>query len=290
MTNPSFENVSECPFSLDLEAYTSDWKSARESPDYFNTCSTSSVADVPNNNFGYQQPYSGNAYIGMLTYRSDSCLYTEAASVQLISPLLIGQTYYVSLRVNLTIDNITESNSANNKIGVQFSRVNYSPNSPSPINNFAHIWSDLIITDTLNWTIISGSFVSDSVYNYLNLGNFFDKPFVDTITFGTVFGAYYFIDDVCVSTDSLYTVNYSYTSINENENNRFKISPNPVSDILILENIHKTMSYEIFDIIGNLIDKNNIDKSNNSIDVSKFPNGIYYLILNEEVSKFIISH
>ena len=99
--NPSFENVIQCPFSLGLETYTSNWKSARETPDYFNTCASSSVAEVPSNNFGYQQPCTGNAYMGMLTYRSDSSLYTEAATVQLTSPLSIGQIYYVSFRLSL---------------------------------------------------------------------------------------------------------------------------------------------------------------------------------------------
>ena len=83
--NPSFENYTQCPFSLGLEAYVSDWKSARETPDYFNTCATTPNADVPSNVVGYQEPYIGNAYIGMLTYRSDSSLYTEAASDRYVS-------------------------------------------------------------------------------------------------------------------------------------------------------------------------------------------------------------
>ncbi|MFB0925262.1 MAG: hypothetical protein QMB65_08270, partial [Vicingaceae bacterium] len=140
----------------------------RETPDYFNTCATAPFPKVPTNDFGYQQPFTGNAYIGMLTYRSDSSLYTEATTVQLTTPLVMGQTYYVSFKLSLTLESSTGSMAANNKIGVQFSTSAYSPSSPSPINNFAHVWTDSVITDSLNWTSVQGSFLADSNYTHLS--------------------------------------------------------------------------------------------------------------------------
>jgi hypothetical protein len=284
--NPSFENVTQCPFSLGLEAYVSDWKSARETPDYFNTCATSSIADVPSNNFGYQQPYMGNAYIGMLTYRADSSLYTEAASVQLTTPLTIGQTYYVSFRLNLTIDNFTESNSANNKIGIQFSTVEYSPSNSSPINNFAHVWSDSIITDTLNWSVIKGSFVADSNYSYLSLGNFFDKQFVDSIVYGSNFGAYYYYDDVCVSTDS--TLCYQNVGVNEYmQNLNISVYPNPVVNYLTIENSKSSIPYNvsIFNSLGQIIYREELLYGVNIINTEQFSNGLLTVEIQSENKK-----
>lgn len=284
--NPSFENVTQCPFSLGLEAYVSDWKSARETPDYFNTCATSSIADVPSNNFGYQQPYMGNAYIGMLTYRADSSLYTEAASVQLTTPLTIGQTYYVSFRLNLTIDNFTESNSANNKIGIQFSTVEYSPSNPSPINNFAHVWSDSIITDTLNWSVIKGSFVADSNYSYLSLGNFFDKQFVDSIVYGSNFGAYYYFDDVCVSTDS--SLCYQNVGVNEYmQNLNISVYPNPVVNYLTIENSKSSIPYSvsIFNSLGQIIYREELLYGDNIINTEQFSSGLLTVEIQSENKK-----
>lgn len=286
--NPSFENVTQCPFAFGLEAFTSDWKSARRSPDYFQSCATVWYANVPSNGYGFQKAYNnGNAYIGMLTYRSDSSLYTEAASVQLTTPLSIGQTYYVSFRLSLTLDDITESNSANNKIGIQFSTIEYSPSNPSPINNFAHVWSDSIITDTLNWSVIKGSFVADSNYTYLSLGNFFDKPFIDSIVYGTNFGAYYYFDDVCVSIDS--TLCYQNVGVNEYYKQLLNVSvyPNPIVNYVTIENIKNSTPYSvsIFNSLGQIIYKEEMLNGINIINTEKFSRGLLTIEIQSENKK-----
>lgn len=286
--NPSFEDHINCPSSLGLETYITDWKSARESPDYFNVCATSSVAGVPSNNFGYQHPYSGNAYIGMLTYRSDSSIYTEAASVQLTNQMIIGQTYYVSFRLSLTIDDFTESNSANNKIGVQFSTVDYSPPNTIPINNYAHLWTDSILTDTVGWTIVKGSFVADSNYSYLSLGNFFDKPYIDTIVYGSNFGAYYYFDDVCVSTDSTFC--YQTVGLNETDSEllNFSIYPNPGIDYFLVNQAF-TEPYDliIYNSLGQpLYQEKNISTKSKTINTTSFSKGLLFINIISNNQKF----
>lgn len=97
---------------------------------------------------------------------------------------------------------------ASNKIGVLFTNDEYeSLSNPAPLPaNFAHFYSNTIITDTLDWTIISGSFIADSAYKYIMIGNFFDNNQTAYLTvLDSLLGecSYYFIDDVCVSTDSL---------------------------------------------------------------------------------------
>lgn len=274
--NPSFENIVQCPFSFGLEAYTSDWKSARASPDYFNSCATTWIAGVPSNDLGYQQANSGNAYIGLLTYRSDTSIYTEAASVQLLAPLIIGQTYYVSFKLSLALEYTTGSMAATNKIGVQFSKTSYSSSSPMPVNNYAHVWTDSIISDSLNWKTIQGAFVADSNYTHLSLGNFFDKQYVDSIIYGPTFGAYYYFDDICVSSNPNYC--YTLTKINEyNINKALLIYPNPTSTNLHIEFLDQSKITKV--ILSNQFGNAIIQNSNfgGALDLKDLPNGLYFI-------------
>ena len=287
--NPSFENIVGCPFSFGLEAYVQNWKSTRETPDYFNSCSTWSGASTPTNDYGYQSAYYGNAYVGMLTYRSDSSIYTEAAGIQLSQPLQIGVKYYVSFQLSLTLENTTGSMAANNKIGVQFSTIEYSITNQIPVNNFAHVWTDSIISDTINWSTVSGSFIADSAYSYLNLGNFFDKPFVDSLIYGTTFGAYYYFDNVCVSSDSL-TCNQIQTGIKQIRNNLplINVFPNPVSEhFYISKNNPQPYDLIVYNKFGQkLYEEKNITGSNKRIDTTEFDSGILLISIKTKNENF----
>lgn len=277
--NPSFEDTVSCPFSFGLEAYVQNWKSARETPDYFNSCSTWSGASTPSNDYGYQLAYFGNAYVGLLTYRSDSSVYTEAIGVQLSQALQTGVRYYVSFQVSLTLENTTGSMAANNKIGVQFSNTEHSVTNPIPVNNFAHIYTNSIITDTTSWTTVSGSFVADSAYSYLNLGNFFDKPYIDTMIYGATFGAYYYFDNVCVSSDSL-TCSQTSVNVNQIQNNlpSFNLYPNPVTNVLHIKCPFIPSEIELFDLVGkSQLKFDNFNSPIYIIDASFLNNGFYLL-------------
>ena len=146
-----------------------------------------------------------------------------------------------------------------NKIGLRFSTIRYdSICCPPPLNNWAHLYTDSIISDTLNWTKISGSTIADSAYKYLGIGNFFDDNHTDTLIWGGApfgsSGAYYYIDDVCVSTDSLY--NESWTGIaNLKGKGNLKIFPNPViNDYLNIENVENTkFGATIYDATGRIV-------------------------------------
>ena len=63
---------------------------------------------------------------------------------------------------------------ATNKFGILFSTVPYSKNNTPAINITPQVISSQIITDTIDWINISGSFIADSTYNYIILGNFND--------------------------------------------------------------------------------------------------------------------
>lgn len=249
--NPSFEIYSACPSGPDEVFKATDWSAYKESPDYFQTCATISQFSVPNNMFGYQQPLFGNAYCGFWAY-SFSAFYREIMGSQLVTPLIVGQKYFVSFEVAL--DNYGQCGT--DKIGAKFSTIPFSFSTPVPINNSAQVYASTIITDTLNWTKIRGSFIADSTYGYIMLGNFFYDINTDTsqITGNPFCTTYYFIDNVCVSTDSLYAA--TWTSTNEIQYDcDFAIFPNPVSNgVCYIKTTEEIISIEIYDLLGKKID------------------------------------
>ncbi len=204
--NPSFEELDSCPNSMSQIDYASGWKPFTSSPDLFHTC-----ANFPGNisAFKYQCPATGNGFAGMFCYLSNSY---EIIGIRLIDSLIIGTKYYIGFKVNL----VNSAKCGIDKLGARFSTKKYCyslndttnlcDSTPAPINNFAHIYSTQIITDTINWTKISGSFVADSNYKYIMIGHLFDNsatnfyPFPPDVSCSS---PYYLIDNICVSTDSL---------------------------------------------------------------------------------------
>ena len=219
--NPSFEDYSWCPFDFGQINQVIDWYNdspddnnpglCLETPDYFNACDTIGgwgfgLYGIPDNDFGYQYPYSGNGYVGIVTIHPSGCPnFREYVGVELTTPLTIGQQYYVSFYAALSLDYFN-LNYASNNIGARFSTVPLINAGSAPFDNYAHVNSINVITDTLNWTKISGYFIADSAYNRITIGNFFTDSATTTVLMDTTAAwpyAYYYIDDVCVSTDSL---------------------------------------------------------------------------------------
>jgi len=200
--NGNFEDYTICPSSSGGVQNCVGWFSAASSPDYFNVCASSMAFLVPNNSWGYQQPYDGNAYMGGATYFQNYA-YREPVRGTLIESLVAGTTYYVSFKVSLAE---MQSNCGSNKIGALFTTLQYTNlSNPAPIVNYAQVYTNDIITDTANWTTVSGTFVADSAYNYVMIGNFFDNSQTDIHILGSQLNSlysYYYIDDVCVSTDA----------------------------------------------------------------------------------------
>jgi hypothetical protein len=286
--NPGFEIFSPCPNSLstpgfDKVAYASSWSSYGDTPDYFNSCANaSSNAGVPDNFWGFQQVDTGNAYCGLFAYMTGN--FREYMGCQLLSPLSVGQKYYVSFKVNRADKPIITMTC--NKLGTRFSTIPYSETNPVHGNNFAHVCSSSIVADTANWVVISGSFIADSAYSYLILGNFFDDNNTDTASIGSApYRAYYYIDDVYVSTDSLNSVESNIG------NNVLNIFPNPVIDNLTIEFEKKTGSNSvlltIYNVLGEKVEEEKIlfEEGKYIVNRNGLECGIYLLrIESDDVS------
>ena len=269
--NPSFEDVISCNQPVEWDNYIS------YSPDYFNSCD----GQIPANAFGYQQPYSGVAYMGLFTQASHTINeYREIIGAKLNDSLLIGQKYYVNMKVSLSAC----VSCATNNLGFLFCEEPMVLGNPIILPNRAHVFSASIITDTANWVSITGSFVSDSAYKYIFVGNFFDNAHTDAIITNpnscypdASCDAYYYIDDVCVSTDSL-TCNSVTSGVNNISIGRgIECYPNPAyKTIYVNIHDHQCFDYRIVDIMGkSLIYKKNAEF--NEIDISSISSGVYFL-------------
>lgn len=73
----------------------------------------------------------------------------------------------------------------------------------------------------------------------------------------------------------------------ENQTSAFNIYPNPVSNILYLETEQNNSNLEVFDINGKILYEGS--STNNSIDVSKFDSGIYFLRLKDNTQTSVKS-
>jgi Secretion system C-terminal sorting domain len=294
--NPSFEDTVYCPFGSNQLNASEHWLNFGNSPDYFNACT---YLGLPNSNPGFQYAHTGNAYAGAIFFARSNIPngpnYREPIGIELSNNLIIGQKYFVSFfAVNAEVN---FGSIASDKLGVNFYTVPFDSCCPPPLINTAKLYTDSILTDTLNWIKISGSFIADSAYQYLCISNFFNDNNTDTLStsqFPT--RAYYYIDDVCVSTDSLY--NETWTGINQTANtqNTISVLPNPSNGTFnINSNVLGQFNLTIMDGAGKIV-FNDLNCSNQKeIDINYLQNGIYFLVLeysdgNHKTSKLVINH
>jgi hypothetical protein len=296
--NGGFETYTTCPTmyntgSPDVISYALGWYSSNYNPDYYNACASQTTGvSVPKNNSGYQIPFDGQAYCGFAVYSNVSSG-RESLSSQLSTPLIIGKKYFVSLRVNL-IDAATYAAWGIDKLGVLFSTQKYDLSKPTPIKNYAQVYTNTIITDSVNWTLIKGTFVADSAFSYINVSNFFDLAHTDTsncnpnanhtlVANGSAF-SYYLVDDIRVSTDSLFGLGYVGVKELSDKNLEFRVSPNPNNGIVILEAISKDFNWEnveieIMNTFGEEVQKEKLKDQKQEINLGGLQSGIYILQL-----------
>lgn len=217
--NNGFETIAVCPVGFSqFEDFVSTWVDPNTaSPDYMNACANPFPAGVPKNGTGYQSPHSGDAYAGIYTFAGT--LYREFIQVQLVSPLTAGTNYAFSMYVVLH----NKSNTAIDDLGVYFSAT--APTAAgtgmlagAPLPQIANPFGS-VISDTLNWTFISGTYTATGGEQYLTIGHL--KPDAATtyqpVPFGSQ-GAYYYIDDVSLKEMDLLPVtlyNFSAAIIHE---------------------------------------------------------------------------
>lgn len=271
--NSGFELYTSCPPVNTVMSWTTNGGS----PDYFHTCSTSTTRGVPQNYIGYEMPLDGNAYVGIYNYCKPCYPNREYIGAPLTQSLAIGTKYFVSVYISKADSN--EGNWVNcstNKFGFRFSTVAFTFTTPLT-TNFSHVHSNAVISNTNGWTKISGSFVADSNYKFCSIGNFYDNNNTDTTfcNYPYVF-SYYYLDKVCISTDSMMCNVLTGFSNNQKEQ-KAHIFPNPTSNDLSwkLPGGIIARKIKITNSTGTTILA--LDISENTIDILGIPDGLYFV-------------
>jgi gliding motility-associated-like protein len=233
-------------------------------PDYFNTCAEvwPFIPGVPLNLAGYQIPKSGNGYLGFLAfdYTITDTLGTiwqwrEYIQSELVSPLVTGRIYSFTFYVSLSDD----SPLACSKIGMWFTDYAYTTNDSKPIPFAPQIMNVAgnYITDTVNWTIISGSFEANGGEKYITIGPYDDEINVDTIRVlfpAEPFGwAYYYLDGCTLIdiTDSINSGTFYVPNI-------FSPNNDGSNDILFARGTNiKEIEFSIYNRWGELVFETN---------------------------------
>lgn len=280
--NPSFEFHTACPTGSDIYK-AAPWFSANiGTPDYYHVCGNISM-NVPNTWLGYQQPRTGDAfageYFGPLNFNMNANG-REYMETPLLAPLIAGRRYCAEFYVNFN----NKSWQAIDGFGMYFSNdtllndttVYYFgviPQVENPSGN--------IISDTLSWVKVSGSFIAQGGENFLTIGNFRSdaNTQVDTVP-GFAANVYYFIDDVAVYLcDTIDTVSSSSIEIP----NVFTPNGDGINDAFQIKfSGMESISYSIYDRWGILIfESNRIGDTWDAHTTSgqDASEGVYYFVL-----------
>lgn len=213
--NPSFELTDTCPYTTSFQEGDRPlyWHSWLNSPDYFHACADTSIpggayVSVPQSGLSFQYAQDGQAYVGYYTFNQNG-QYREYIGATLNTPLILGETYYISFWANIATAGLDGYvGGFCNNMGMLFTMTSNAwttvggpPGPDFPFRNYAHLYRSAVLTDTVDWTLVSGSFMADSAYQYVVLGNFFDNAQTQVLPIPPLNGenAYCLVDNVCVS-------------------------------------------------------------------------------------------
>jgi len=301
--NPRFELHDTCPEIFGFTSKPLYWNRWDQSPDYFHACAGNlggidTLLDVPWNGFTWQYAYDGDGYVGSGCFLVDD--FHELVGAELIQPLVVGQTYYASFYTNLATEgSYWEARWACNNQGLLFTmnehiwQLTTGAGPEFVVRNYAHVNNTTVITDTMNWTLVSGSFIADSAYRYVVIGNFFADAFTDTVHLSAnpSIAAYYLFDAVCVSSDPNGCP--MATSILDYNNVTQHVYVDQASGQLVIGGIQANSAYGLFDMSGRLFNQGEVNSG--MISIADLPLGVYTLVikLNNGESireKFVYMH
>ena len=228
ITNPGFEKKYKCPTGRSEVAYLPiyygfptvlDWVSpTNSSPDYFNECATSAEVRVPELSLdGFHKPHNGEAYAGIAMFagsilHNTSDYWGEYLETKLSAPMQAGHSYFVSYYVCLT----NHSRGSYNIISIDSIGARLTVNMIDTLCQMPMFFiygppdittpPGLFITDTANWTLVSGVYHASGGEQWLTIGRFFSSTINYQLLYSPVNDVnaihcicYMLVDDVCVT-------------------------------------------------------------------------------------------
>jgi len=292
--NGSFEESLSCPPMDGQWTLVSDWTSPNQkSPDYFHSCApvlANYSANAPNNISGWQQPFDGDAYMGIVCHSKETSEIREYLQTELTHSLTAGIRYVAQFYT-----------SAANRYQYAISTLGLALTNELPIvisvgapdgmlDAVPQVMLDerIPITDTAKWVLISDTLIATGGERYLTIGNFNLDGDSDTLRFNPnqppIYGspttyAYYYIDDVyVVALDSV----PSGVGINEVEELGFTVYPNPATEILNIKSAKQLVGVRVLDMRGRRVYAENIAATTLEVDLKSIQTGIYMLEVTDE--------
>ncbi|HMN05259.1 MAG TPA: T9SS type A sorting domain-containing protein [Flavobacteriales bacterium] len=241
------------------------------------------------NFFTYQEPFEGASCAGIYTYwQNGQAEYREWMQAPLLEPLVVGQTYWCSFRANAAFGGnhvYPQHWLANDKVGMRFTTTampSWNVGDPHPVPpNHAHILYPQILSDTVDWTLVSGSFVADSAYQYVMIGQFFSNALTDTLHFSPegvpwywLPRAYTLVDAVCVSPDPDGCERSQ--GVAELGEAAPLVYPNPASDVLWIGNANGRDAV-VLDLLGKRVWSSRVSTDRFAVHVGSWARGAYVL-------------
>jgi hypothetical protein len=301
--NPSFETNTGCPGLVSQSVYPSSvtdevskaypWHMTTwGTSDYINSCAPGGMVDVPDNFAGFQYAYHGEAYAGMILQHVFTGGYREYISAPLLDTLIAGTTYYASMRVNWggpvepPIPGFDSLELPTNRVGMYFS--DGLPDTTGIVHTYIPVvaqvdnWVGNFIDDTLNWQMITGSFVANGDESYITIGNFYPDSQCPPLGLNQT-QIYVYVDAVCVSDQpndcDIYLSNRSLEKISD-----YDVFPNPTNGPLKIEskNGDENAEIKILDLNGRIVFRTE-EMSKNLIEVNLgfLEAGTYLVVINE---------
>jgi hypothetical protein len=293
----SLPNGSGGYYYVDSTTRFAGWNLFRETPDLLNKCNEKNAnwylkgLGIPNNWVGHQYAESGNGYVGLIPYY-------EAVGIKLVKPLEANKKYFVGFKINQA----AKTRYATSQQGLHFTTYVKNSNALNSEYNQQSLstlfYSDSIIQDTLNWLPIIGTFVADSTFEYLYIGNFTNlfTPYIENSWWNSSIGgcgscAYYYFDDIVVTEDSLYAyevltgvkpTNYDIRHTKD----KINLYPNPTNGTVFI-NMPSTNKVHIYNMMGILTKELYLTQGEHEINISDFPSGVYLFRIGNESIKLV---
>lgn len=274
----TFENNYDCPMDV-ISLPLLEWISPTAgTPNYFHECGTTTTG-APVNFSGFEHPYSDSAYCGIIIKNSgnnpNTVNFREYIQTQLKAPLIPGSLYHLSFYVSLG----ELSQLGSDAIGALFSTYPISRNDHFAFTQIPQVINPPgnFITDQDGWTLITESFIADSAYTHITIGNFLDDFNTPTIPAdeGLIAQSYFYIDNVSLTfiTD-LQAAEYQ---------SAIEIFPNPVLDVLYVTTVEEGFTVlQLFDITGRKVFQTNLKDKFNTVYINQIPPGVYCFKIKRE--------
>ena len=284
--NPGFEEYFGCPNGSNQLDRCKSWKRiGGGTPDFFNACAVNPwEPDVPNTWNGYQNSHSGDGMAGFYaSQRQYGDNVREYLQIRLTQPLDSGVNYYVHFYVS-------PQDSSYYSVGTIGAYISDTITHPTydagrlVVNPQIVYSSSYSITDTMNWTLVSGTFMPHSNnLDYITIGNFFpdSSSRISNLLHQSGGNSYYFIDDVCVSTDLINCL--SFVGLNDLDNDiDIQLFPNPFQEnVTITTNRNGPVCIYLYDITARLLIQRGFSNST-ILNTDQLSSGMYIYEVRSE--------